>query len=95
MEYPGYGIYKKQKCNEEKLIEDSKTLMNFLINNVGFEEKNIILIGRSIGSGIATFLASNYLKIGALILISAFTSIKGAVTDVAGTIASYMIKERF
>ena len=52
-------------------------------------------MGRSIGSGVATNIAGIYKKLGALILVSAFTSIKGLVSDVAGSIASYMIKERF
>ena len=36
MEYPGYGIYKRQKCSEEKLVDDSQNLLKFLINNLEF-----------------------------------------------------------
>jgi len=61
---------------------------------LGFLEKNIIIVGRSIGCGPATYLASQY-KIACLTLISPFTSIKGLVKDLAGTFISNLINERF
>lgn len=56
--------------------------------------EDIILFGRSIGSGPATYLASKR-KVGALILMSAFTSIKAVVKDMAGSWAQHLIKQRF
>lgn len=55
---------------------------------------DILVFGRSIGSGPATYLASKR-KVGALVLMSAFTSIRSAVKDIAGPLAQFFIKERF
>ena len=51
-------------------------------------------MGRSLGSGPATFLASKY-KPAALVLISPFTSIKNAASDLFGFFGGFFIKERF
>jgi hypothetical protein len=32
IEYAGYGIYKDEKPSEEKIIEDSEKVINYLIN---------------------------------------------------------------
>lgn len=58
-----------------------------------FDLKNIILLGRSLGTGPATYLASKY-EVGALALISAFTSIRGVFGEFTGFL-KYMVKERF
>ncbi len=52
MEYPGYSIY-KGKTSSETIKEDSMYVYNYMVNKIGFKQKNIIVIGRSIGSGIA------------------------------------------
>jgi hypothetical protein len=57
-------------------------------------EKDIILLGRSIGSGPATWLAS-VKNPGALILMSGFTSIKAVAKHLAGSFAGAFVKERF
>jgi fermentation-respiration switch protein FrsA (DUF1100 family) len=56
--------------------------------------KDILVFGRSMGSGPASYLASRK-NIGALVLMSAFTSIRAVVRDLAGKWAQYLIKERF
>ena len=95
MEYPGYGLYKSEKkSNAGKIIEDAQYLYDYLQKNLGLPEKQIILFGRSIGSGPATWLASRN-NPGALVLMSPFTSIRGVVKDIAGRLAQYLIKERF
>ena len=52
------------------------------------------MFGRSIGTGPACFLASSK-DPGALLLMSAYTSIKSAVKFLAGKLASVFVKERF
>jgi fermentation-respiration switch protein FrsA (DUF1100 family) len=54
---------------------------------------DIIIFGRSIGSGPATYLASTK-QVGALILMSAYTSIRNIVRDYIGVFGS-LIGERF
>ena len=55
-------------------------MYNYLTKRIGYEEKNIIIFGRSIGSGPATYLSSNHHP-GCLVLMSPFTSLKDAVRD--------------
>lgn len=93
IEYPGYGLY-KGAADETTIMLDSETVYDYLTNKLKISPKNIIVFGRSIGSGPATYLASRR-KVGALILMSAFTSIRAVVKDFAGRWAQYLIKERF
>ncbi|KRX08467.1 hypothetical protein PPERSA_12948 [Pseudocohnilembus persalinus] len=93
MEYPGYGVYKGSP-NDKIIQEDAEIVYQYLRNDFNLSPKQIILLGRSIGSGVATYLASKQ-QIGALILVSAFTSIRGVTENLVGTFASYLVKERF
>ncbi|EAR99838.1 alpha/beta superfamily hydrolase (macronuclear) [Tetrahymena thermophila SB210] len=94
VEYPGYGTYKtNQSCTADLIQEDAQYVFDFVTQQLKFELKNIILLGRSIGTGPATYLASKH-QVGALVLISAFTSIRGIVEDFAWFF-KYIIKERF
>jgi hypothetical protein len=65
-----------------------------LINVVGLSSKNIILMGRSIGSGPAVEMASLF-DVSALVLISPFTSLKGFVSDKLGDQFTFLIRESF
>lgn len=93
MEYPGYGLY-KGKCCSENILKDSEIVMEFLINEMNIPLKNILLFGRSVGTGPATHLAAKY-EVGALILVSPYTSLKTLVGDHFGKLAKWMIAERF
>lgn len=57
IEYPGYGIYPGSP-SAEKILEDALTLWNYLTIQMGIDSKNIILFGRSLGTGVATELAA-------------------------------------
>ena len=61
---------------------------------MGIDESNIIMFGRSIGSGPASYVSSKR-KPGALILMSAFKSIRDIVKDQAGNYLKYLVQERF
>ena len=93
VEYPGYGIY-KGSANEESILEDSESVYEYLVSTMKIDPQEIIVLGRSIGSGPATYLASKR-KVGALILMSPFTSIRAVVKDMAGSWAQHLFKERF
>lgn len=93
VEYPGYGLY-KGKCNSETILKDSETVINYLIKDLAIPEKHIIPIGRSVGTGPATHVASKY-DMGGLILVSPYTSLKKLVGDHFGKLAKWMIAERF
>jgi pimeloyl-ACP methyl ester carboxylesterase len=91
VEYPGYGLY-SGKPTSESILNDAECVYSFLLSS-GVKPENIIVFGRSIGSGPATYLASTR-KVGCLMLMSAYTSIKAAAKSLAGKFGS-LIKERF
>jgi len=93
VEYPGYGVYEGE-TSAKAINEDAEIIFDFLTAEVGINPKNIIVFGRSIGSGPATHLAANR-KPGALILMSPYTSIKAVVKDIAGGLLSVLFAERF
>jgi pimeloyl-ACP methyl ester carboxylesterase len=95
MEYPGYGLYTQESASAELISENSKLVIEFLINTLGYEERDIILIGRSMGSGPACEMASLFTNVAALVLISPYTSLKAATRTFLGSIASMLVRERF
>lgn len=80
--------------NEDNVLDDALYVYDYLNMVLGIEEKNIILFGRSMGSGPATHVASER-KPGALLLMSSYKSIRGIAEDQAGKVLSYLIQERF
>jgi abhydrolase domain-containing protein 17 len=92
IEYPGFGLY-KYKTTSKTILEDAECVYDFTRSKLGFSCRNIYVFGRSIGTGPATHLA-RYKKVGCLFLMSAFTSIKALVKQLAGKL-SVMVKERF
>ena len=67
--------------------------MSYLLR-MGLPLEKIFVIGRSIGSGPALSLVSQY-RVAGLMLISPFLSICKLVKDRYGALASFLIKERF
>lgn len=92
VEYPGYGIY-DGKPSAESILADAECVYSFIIS-LGIDPSNIIVFGRSIGSGPATYIARKR-KIGCLMLMSAYTSIKDVAKHLAGSFGKSLIKERF
>jgi hypothetical protein len=74
VEYPGYGLYKNMEADEEIMKEDSLIVYDYLITVVGVREEDIVLLGRSMGSGPSTFISS-VRNPYALVLMSGYTSI--------------------
>jgi hypothetical protein len=52
MEYPGYSIH-KGKTDSQIINEEAKIVYNYMIDKLGFKESKIIVMGRSIGTGVA------------------------------------------
>lgn len=92
MEYPGYSIYYDDK-NAETIEDDCLTIYDFFVNKLKIKEKDIVICGRSIGTGPATFLASKR-KPSALILISPIKSIRDTAKSILGFMR-FMVKDRF
>ena len=50
-EYPSYGVYQFEKPDENIIYANSLTLYDFAVDTLGFRPENILVIGRSLGSG--------------------------------------------
>jgi fermentation-respiration switch protein FrsA (DUF1100 family) len=74
-EYRGYGG-NPGRPNEQGLYEDGRAALAFLKSR-GIGERKIVLIGNSLGSGVATQLATEFHP-AALVLISPFASLPDA-----------------
>ena len=58
MEYPGYSIY-PGSTSSTQINADSETVYEYMNKKLGFHEQNIIVVGRSIGTGVALELLKN------------------------------------
>lgn len=76
------------------MLEDSVIMFDFMVEKLKIKPENIILFGRSIGSGPATYLASKRKNIKMLLLFSPFTNLKAIVKDYF-SILSVFVKDRF
>ena len=90
MEYPGYGFYtheirggkrttKRLTCSAQVLKENSILIYKYVTSSIedgglGFKEEDVVLFGRSIGTGPASMLASMF-NPSALIIVSPYLSI--------------------
>ena len=77
-EYPTYGAYKSTSLSQNRIQEDSLAVYDYAHSELGYEAENIFVLGRSIGSGPATYLASKRQCAG-LFLVSGFTSLNRVV----------------
>lgn len=93
VEYPGYSIY-PGNATEQGVLGDIDPVYNFLTDVANFLPSDIILMGRSIGSGPATHFGNQY-PVGGLVLISPFTSLKSAAQYNFTAVASVLVKQRF
>ena len=93
IEYPGYGIYPGE-ASSEQILEDIDNVYNYITNNLNWKGRDIILFGRSIGSGPATWISGNK-NPGALLLMSPYTSLRSVVRSLTGSVISYLVAERF
>jgi abhydrolase domain-containing protein 17 len=97
VEYPGYGLYKTSAPNENQIKEDAEIVFDYLTEHVGVRAEDIILFGRSMGSGPATYLSSKK-KAFSLLLMSPYTSIKDVSRSLLGKLSFILtpiVYERF
>ena len=80
MEYPTYGAYKDGELNQKTIQEDSLAVYDEVKKQLGLNSDQIIILGRSIGSGPATYLASQR-QCGCFVLISPLKSIEEVAGD--------------
>lgn len=95
VEYPSYGLYRPSpEINENSIKEDADIIYNFLRHAIGLSEKQIIVFGRSIGSGPAVHLASKYEPL-MICLFSPFKSVREAAAHLTFNILAKFIKDKF
>lgn len=94
VEYPGYGIYRNEVSDSETISYNAEIVFDYVVQSLKFDPKDVVLFGRSMGSGPATFLAE-LTKPAALILLSPYTSLRDCVKSLLGTLPSLIVKERF
>lgn len=66
-EYTGFGESNGRLPGEQSLYEDIETVYLYLTENLNISPDNIILYGRSIGSGPTSYLAEKYPVAGAIL----------------------------
>lgn len=99
VEYPGYGIYIEDELEgkdgptEEKIYRDARLVLDFVTSQTHLSLDDIVVLGRSLGSGPATYLASN-LKVAGLVLMSPYTSIRNVAFSKVGFL-SYLLSDQF
>lgn len=93
VEYPGYGICPGGQADELSVTENARLAFRFTTEVLQFPAEDIIILGRSVGSGPALHLAAEARTYG-VILICPFLSVKEVVRCHLGRVADF-IEERF
>ncbi|CAD8044299.1 unnamed protein product [Paramecium primaurelia] len=91
IEYPEYGLYKNAEITEENIQQDAIAAFEYIEKTQ--ENAEIYIMGRSMGTGPACYLASLNKGKG-LILISAFASFSKIAYQHAGIFGA-IVKNRF
>ena len=93
VEYPRYSIFKQEE-DTNKILDNSLIVFDFLVEKFKALPENIFVFGRSIGTSPAIYLSSKR-KVGALISVSGFTSIRDAAESLVGGFLKLFVNERF
>lgn len=110
VEYPGYGIF-PGRASEEQCQLVAMYVLRFLVAHCGLHPSQLVISGRSMGTGVATFAATQVTNrdlfggaptapaaviFGGLVLVSPFTSIHGVLRHfVGGQILLNLVRDRF
>ncbi len=78
--YRGYGS-STGKPSEEHLKSDALLILDALADQKRIELANTVIMGRRLGTGVATYVAANR-NIKGLVLISPFNSIEAIASDI-------------
>lgn len=84
---------KNRDPNVDEICQDCVCFVRYLIESKDIEPENIILFGKSIGTGFATYVATKIDKLGGLILVSPFLSLKHIVKDWLTTVGAWFLKD--
>ena len=93
VEYPSYGIYTEARVGERAIKKNALRIFDFLTLEVGVDCGQILVFGRSLGSGPACYLANNR-EVSGLVLFTPFMSI-GRVAKSKVCFLGNAVKSRF
>ncbi|MCP3900691.1 MAG: alpha/beta hydrolase [Desulfobacteraceae bacterium] len=93
VDYRGFGL-STGLPTEEGMYKDSVAAFHFIQNQLGFDNKKIFILGRSIGSAAAIHVASER-DIGGLMLISPLASGKDVINKLGLWWLSWMVGSSF
>ncbi|UMZ73667.1 alpha/beta hydrolase [Natranaerofaba carboxydovora] len=92
--YRGYGL-SEGTPTEEKLFSDALTIYDYMASREDIDENNIVLMGRSLGSGVVVHLASKR-EVKGLILVTPYDSITNVAKNKLPFLpVSYLLKHNF
>lgn len=94
VEYPTYGVYTQRSLSESNICSDATMIYRFLTDQIGMRPSQILIFGRSMGSGPACYLASRQ-EVAGLILFSPYKSLKLAAKAMVGSFMGSFVNERF
>lgn len=92
VEYPGYGLCPGE-ADADSVIANALLGYRFITATLQVSPEDIIIVGRSVGSGPALYLAGEFPVFG-IILVAPFLSVKEVVRNHLGRVAD-LIEERF
>lgn len=92
VEYPGYGICPGTPT-EAGIIANAEAAMEFATETLNVAHNDILILGRSLGTGPAISLAARY-EVAGVILVSPFASIKELFERRVGRLA-HLLEDRF
>ena len=85
IEYPGYGLY-PGNTDGDSIKATANLVYDFVTRTMRIPPQDIIIFGRSIGTGPATYLA-NRSDCSALVLFSPYISIRGVAKEHVGCLS--------
>ncbi len=88
-EYTGYGLDRYAKPSESECYKSANTAIHYLHNILKIPYKNIIVMGKSVGSGSSCYIAEKY-PVGGLILECPFVSCINVISSFLATIGKFM-----
>jgi pimeloyl-ACP methyl ester carboxylesterase len=94
LNYAGYGDSDGQP-SEKEFFTSALKIYDYIVSRNDVDKNNVVIMGRSIGTGVATFLASSRPSRG-VILISPFENLSSVAKDYFGFLpVDLIIKDKF